>query len=118
MRFYFANPIQSFIRVTAVLLLVIAAVYSIIKGFEWRTQWDQVVDRQNIVVAVRESEGVFWPIGQEFSGFEFDILSEIEAQLGVPVSPFAVRNLDDLYHALKVGAVDMAITGTSNPSEK
>jgi membrane-bound lytic murein transglycosylase F len=118
MRFYFVNPIQSIVRLVIISLLVIIAAYLIIDGFKWRTHWDQVVDRQKIIVAVRESEGVFWPIGQEFSGFEYDILSEIEAALGVPVSPFAVRNLDDLYHALEVGAVDMAITGTSTPTDE
>lgn len=117
MRFYFVNPIQTIIRVMLLAALVIAAAYFIIRGFEWRTDWDKVVDREQIIVAVRESEGVFWPIGQEFSGFEYDILSEIETNLGVNVLPFAVRNLDDLYQALEVGAVDMAITGTSNPSD-
>lgn len=117
MRFYFVNPIQTIFRLIAVALAMAAATYAIVKGFEWRSDWDQVVDRDKIIVAVRESEGVFWPIGQEFSGFEYDVLSEIETQLGVSVSTFAVRNLDDLYRALEVGAVDMAITGTSNPSD-
>ncbi|MBU2864882.1 membrane-bound lytic murein transglycosylase MltF [Reinekea forsetii] len=101
----------------AAVFFVVVSGSLIIKGFTWRTQWDQIVDRNEIIVAVRESEGIYWPVGQEISGFERGILEEIETQLGISISTFAVRNLDDLYQALEVGAVDMAITGTSNPSD-
>lgn len=112
-RVYFVNPFRTIVQVFLAIALIALLGRWIFNGFEWRSEWDQVQQQQRLIVAVRESEGVYWPVGQDISGFEYDILAELETRLGVAIQPFAVRNLDDLYRALEVGAVQMALTGTT-----
>ena len=85
----------------------------IAQGFQWRNHWQQIESRGTLIIAVRESEGIYWASGQDFIGFEHDIITELESHLEIPIQVFAVRDIDDLYKALEVGAVDMALPGTS-----
>ncbi|TXR54239.1 membrane-bound lytic murein transglycosylase MltF [Reinekea thalattae] len=91
----------------------IGFVFLIGYGFKWHDHWQQIERRGALVVAVRESEGIYWPTGQSFTGLEHDLLNELERHLDIPIQIFAVRDLDDLYRSLEVGAVDMALPGTS-----
>ncbi len=113
MRIYWANPFKNGIKILFSLLTIGFAIAFIGYGFEWRNHWEQVKSRDKLIVAVRESEGIYWASGQEITGFERDLIDELQAHLDIPIQVFAVRDLDDLYRALNVGAVDMAIPGTS-----
>lgn len=113
MRFIWINPKKSLTQILLVLIALSGVIYFVAKGFKWHDHWAQIERHGRLVVAVRESEGVYWPSGQQFIGLEHDLIDEIERHLGIPVQVFAVRDLDDLYRSLEVGAVDMALPGTS-----
>lgn len=114
MRIFWANPVKNSLKVIFFIGIAISAGVFIANGVQWRTQWDQIESRGKLTVAVRESEGIYWANGQEFTGFENDLISELERHLNIPIQIIAVRDMDDLYRALEVGAVDMAIPGTSH----
>lgn len=113
MRIYWIHPIRNMFKIFFVVISLGALGFYIVSGLRWNDQWDQITQRGHLKVAVRESEGVYWPTGQSFSGFEHDLLLELEQQLNLPIQIFAVRDMDDLYRALEVGAVDMALPATS-----
>ncbi|TCS41664.1 membrane-bound lytic murein transglycosylase MltF [Reinekea marinisedimentorum] len=113
MRLIWLNPKKTLLKIFLLLLIVAGLGYFVAKGFKWHSHWAQIERRGSLVVAVRESEGVYWPSGQNFIGLEHDLIEEIERHLEIPVQVFAVRDLDDLYRSLEVGAVDMALPGTS-----
>jgi membrane-bound lytic murein transglycosylase F len=100
-------------KMLALILLTGAIGVFIAQGVQWRDHWQRIESRGKLIVAVRESEGIFWANGQEFTGFEKDLIDELERHLKIPIQIFAVRDLDDLYRALTSGAVDMALPGTS-----
>ncbi|WP_320821747.1 membrane-bound lytic murein transglycosylase MltF [Reinekea sp.] len=113
MRFYWINPVRNSLKILALILLIGAVGSFIAQGVQWRDHWQRIESRGKLIVAVRESEGIFWANGQEFTGFEKDLIDELERHLDIPIQIFAVRDLDDLYRALAAGAVDMALPGTS-----
>jgi membrane-bound lytic murein transglycosylase F len=113
MRIYWANPFRNGIKIVLLLVSITVIGLLVAHGFEWRSHWDQIKVRGKLIVAVRESEGIYWANGQEINGFEHDLLADIEQHLNIPIQIFAVRDMDDLYRALAVGAVDMALPGTS-----
>lgn len=114
MQIFWANPVKNSFKTIFFLAIATSATLFIANGVQWRTQWDQIESRGRLTVAVRESEGIYWANGQEFTGFENDLLNELERHLEIPIQIIAVRDLDDLYRSLEVGAVDMAIPGTSH----
>lgn len=85
----------------------------LLSGLSWRSDWEHVQNRGELRIAIRESEGIYWPEGSEFNGLEHDIIEALENELDVPVQLFAVNNLDDLYRAIGAGAVDVGLPGTS-----
>jgi len=113
MRIFWVNPLRNSFKILVFLLAIIVVTTLVGYGFQWRNHWEQIESRGKLIVAVRESEGIFWANGQEFAGFEKDLINELERYLEIPIQVFAVRDLDDLYKALEVGAVDMAMPGTS-----
>ena len=116
MRIYWANPIKSSLKIVIFLGIAVGLAVFIGQGFEWRDHWAQIESRGKLIIAVRESEGIYWASGQEFVGFERDLIEELQNYLEIPIQVFAVRDMDDLYRALEVGAVDMAMPGTSSRS--
>ena len=113
MKLIWLNPKKSLLKIFLALIVLSGLGYFIARGFKWHDHWAQIERRGSLVVAVRESEGIYWPNGQTFIGLEHDLIEEIERHLEIPVQVFAVRDLDDLYRSLEVGAVDMALPGTS-----
>lgn len=113
MRILWVNPWQNTVKILFSLLIIVSLLVLVVRGFEWRNHWDRIVDRQTLTVAVRESEGIYWPGPSGFVGLENDLLTELELRFGLPIQIFAVDNLNDLYRALEVGAVDFALSGTS-----
>ncbi len=118
MRVYWLNPWQNTLKLLAFASVVGFGLFWVISGFSWHSHWEQVESRKKLTVAVRESEGIYWANGQEFTGLEHDLIQELEQYLGLPIQIFAVQDLEDLYQALNVGAVDMAIPGTSISNAK
>ncbi len=116
MRIYWAHPIKSSLKIFVFLSSIAAFTVIVGQGFQWRDHWAQIESRGKLIVAVRESEGIYWANGQEFVGFERDLIEELQNYLEIPIQVFAVRDIDDLYRALEVGAVDMAMPGTSTHS--
>lgn len=113
MRIYWANPFKNFFKISVAAAALVSIGFAISQGFQWRDHWQRIESRGHLVVAVRESEGIYWANGQEFTGLEHDLLQELEQHLDIDIDIFAVRDMDDLYRALAAGAVDMAIPGTS-----
>jgi membrane-bound lytic murein transglycosylase F len=113
MRFYWLSPFRNGLKILVLMLIVSAIGVFIAQGVQWRNHLQRIESRGKLIVAVRESEGIFWANGQEFTGFEKDLIDELERELDMPIQIFAVRDLDDLYGALAAGAVDMALSGTS-----
>lgn len=113
MRIYWVNPVKNIFRLLLSLISLGLITHLIASGIHWNSHWDQVTQRGQLNVAIRESEGIYWPSGQKFSGFENDLLIDLQQQLDIPIQIFAVRDIDDLYRALEVGAVDMALPATS-----
>lgn len=113
MRIYWVNPLQNIFKLAIYSVVLFLIGQFVWQGFQWRNHWEQIEGRGHLIAAVRESEGIYWANGQEFIGFEHDLIQELEAHLNMPIRIFAVRDLDDLYRALEVGAVDMALPGTS-----
>lgn len=114
MRILWVNPVANVVKLLLILSVGSVLVTVIARGFEWRNHWEQIEDRGYLTVAVRESEGIYWPEGQDITGFEHDLIMELEQHLDLPIQVFAVRDMNDLYRALDVGAVDMALPGTSH----
>ena len=113
MRIYWVDPVKNIFKLCIAIMVLVALGFYIVSGVHWNNHWDQIIQRGHLNVAVRESEGIYWPNGQFFSGFEHDLLMELQQHLDIPIQIFAVRDMDDLYHALEVGAVDMALPATS-----
>lgn len=117
MRILWVNPVANFVKLLIILSVGSILIAVIAHGFDWRNHWEQIESRGYLSVAVRESEGIYWPEGNNLTGFEHDLILELERHLGLPIRVFAVRDLDDLYRALEVGAVDMALPGTSHDDQ-
>lgn len=82
-------------------------------GFTWHNHWQRVQARDTLIIAIRETDGVYVQYDQTMAGLEYDLAQLLGWQLGLEVQLFAVSDLTDLYRALAAGAVDMALTGTS-----
>ncbi|EAR07789.1 membrane-bound lytic murein transglycosylase MltF [Reinekea blandensis] len=117
MRILWVNPVANVVKLLLILSIGSIFIAVVARGFDWRNHWEQIESRGYLSVAVRESEGIYWPEGNELTGFEHDLILELERHLGLPIRVFAVRDLDDLYRALEVGAVDMALPGTSHGND-
>lgn len=117
MRILWVNPVANVAKLLLILTIGSILVAVVAQGFEWRNHWEEIEARGYLTAAVRESEGIYWPEGQEITGFEHDLIIELEQHLGLPIRVFAVRDMNDLYRALEVGAVDMALPGISHGDE-
>ncbi|WP_051207133.1 membrane-bound lytic murein transglycosylase MltF [Saccharospirillum impatiens] len=82
-------------------------------GFTWHNHWQRVQARNTLIIAIRETDGVYVQYDQTMAGLEYDLAQLLGQQLDIEVQLFAVNDLSDLYRALAAGAVDMALAGTS-----
>ena len=110
---YWLNPLHTGLRALLTTLLLAGLGLVVAQGFEWHSHWDRVRERGVLTVALRESEGVYWPTDQHYSGLEMELLQELGARLNLRVQLFSVTEPKDLYRALASGAVDMALPGTT-----
>jgi membrane-bound lytic murein transglycosylase F len=100
------------------LLLATASIW-LATGFAWHSHWQRVQARDTLIIAIRESDGVYIQYDQVMAGLEYDLAQLLGQQLDIDVQLFAVADMSDLYRALASGAVDMALTGTSfNPDQQ
>ncbi|GGX69712.1 membrane-bound lytic murein transglycosylase MltF [Saccharospirillum salsuginis] len=110
---YWRNPLHIGLRVLLTTLLLAGLGLVVAQGFEWHSHWDRIRDRGVLTVALRESEGVYWPTDQRYSGLEMELLQKLGERLNLRVQLFSVTETQDLYRALASGAVDMALPGTT-----
>lgn len=113
MAFFWSNPIRNSLRLALISLPILLVVWLLLQGLQWRNHWERVQARGSLVVAVRESEGVYWPEDQRHVGLEHDLLEQLASDLDVNVQLFSVTDTADLYRALSSGAVDLALPGTT-----
>lgn len=107
------RSIISFSRGFILTLLLVVTGLWVASGFTWHNHWQRVQARDTLIIAIRETDGVYVQYDQTMAGLEYDLAQLLGRQLGVEVQLFAVSDLQDLYRALAAGAVDMALTGTS-----
>lgn len=107
------RSIISFSRGCILTLILAATGLWVASGFSWHNHWQRVQARDTLIIAIRETDGVYVQYDQTMAGLEYDLAQLLGRQLGVEVQLFAVADLQDLYRALAAGAVDMALTGTS-----
>jgi hypothetical protein len=93
------------------MLIVSAIGVFIAQGVQWRNHLQRIESRGKLIVAVRESEGIFWANGQEFTGFEKDLIDELEREL----EAHAVRLAAWATLALIIGAWRTQIRGITMP---
>ncbi|WP_181952712.1 membrane-bound lytic murein transglycosylase MltF [Saccharospirillum alexandrii] len=99
---------------SAILVLLLAGIgLWVATGFSWHNHWQRVQARDTLIIAIRETDGVYIQYDQTMAGLEYDLAQLLGQQLGLDVQLFAVSDLPDLYRALAAGAVDMALTGTT-----
>lgn len=101
------------LRATLLVLLLAGAGFWVATGFSWHNHWQRIQARDTLIIAIRETDGVYIQYDQSMAGLEYDLAQLLGRQLGLEVQLFAVSELPDLYRALAAGAVDMALTGTS-----
>lgn len=107
------RSIISFCRGCILALLLAGIGLWVATGFTWHNHWQRVQARDTLIIAIRETDGVYVQYDQTMAGLEYDLAQLLGHKLGVKVQLFAVKDLPDLYRALAAGAVDMALTGTS-----
>lgn len=107
------NPLRNSLRLALGALLITSLALVVARGFAWNSHWDRIQAEGRLVVAIRKSEGVYWPTDEAHSGFEHELLYLLAQRLNLEVTLFSVTNMDDLYRALASGAVDMALPGTT-----
>lgn len=113
MVFFWSNPVRNSLRLALFAVPVLLVLWLLLHGLQWRNHWERVQARGSLVVAVRESEGIYWPEDQRYVGLEHDLLEQLADDLNVNVQLFSVTDTADLYRALASGAVDFALPGTT-----
>lgn len=110
---YWQRAFYTGLKILTGLFLLAGLGLVVAQGFHWHSQWERVSARGTLRVAIRESEGVYWPTDQQYSGLELELLQTLGERLDLDIQLFSVTEMEDLYRALATGAVDMAMPGTT-----